>query len=655
MWWVFAACGGPAPAALGTTASDTPPAAASTTGGAVAPVASTDALAAGVGPGPFESPIRFAVIGDYGEAGPDEEAVAALVASWAPDLIVTTGDNNYPSGSAATIDANIGQYYHAWIGGYSGSYGEGSTDNRFLACLGNHDWYADDGLAAWSAYFDLPHNERYYTFEWGTVLFACIDSDPHEIDGTSRTSVQATWIRDELVDSNARYVIPFFHHPSWSSGTHGSTLAMQWPFHAWGADIVLSGHDHQYERLHVGGLPYVIDGRGGSSLRVMDDRLPTSEVAYMARYGATLGELRGEVLTLTAHTVDGVVVDTLRLDPDRLPTAEPYVLPANALWRTLPVGTAPEAGWQEAGFDDSAWAESWAPIGWGQGLPITDLDPASTPVTTWYRRSFSIEELESVGAVTLDLVLDDGVVVYLNGTEAGRMNLPAGPLTPDTLALVSIGALTPVALSLPRERLLQGENLLAIELHQSSALDPDGWFDASVRVVHTPRLLASGATWRFLDSGVAPVQGWNGLDFDDTAWGSGPSPLGYGVEGLATSVGYGGATASRNAATWFRASFDVSDPAALDAVLLRLQREDGAAVWVNGTEVWRGNLAAAATATDLAGAVLPDGWGDAWIETFVDPGLFVAGANVLAVELHKAEADGEYLRLDAELVPFPGP
>ncbi len=56
--------------------------------------------------------IRFAVIGDYGLASQGEQEVANLVKSWAPSFIVTTGDNNYPSGAASTIDENTGQYYH---------------------------------------------------------------------------------------------------------------------------------------------------------------------------------------------------------------------------------------------------------------------------------------------------------------------------------------------------------------------------------------------------------------------------------------------------------------------------------------------------------------------------------------------------------------
>ena len=82
---------------------------------------------------------HFGVIGDFGFAGTPEADVANLVKSWNPEFILTVGDNNYDTGSAATIDANIGQYYHEFIGDYTGSYGAGSATNRFIASLGNHD------------------------------------------------------------------------------------------------------------------------------------------------------------------------------------------------------------------------------------------------------------------------------------------------------------------------------------------------------------------------------------------------------------------------------------------------------------------------------------------------------------------------------------
>src|SRR4051812_48198823 len=72
-----------------------------------------------------DAPLVFAVIGDFGRAGSNEQAVAALVTSWNPSFIITVGDNNYDEGKASTIDQNIGQYYHAWIAPYTGAYGPG--------------------------------------------------------------------------------------------------------------------------------------------------------------------------------------------------------------------------------------------------------------------------------------------------------------------------------------------------------------------------------------------------------------------------------------------------------------------------------------------------------------------------------------------------
>src|SRR5687767_15134736 len=93
-----------------------------------------------------QSSVRFAVIGDYGLEGPEAEAVANLVKSWAPDFIATSGDNNYFFGAASTIDTNIGRYYHAYIHPYKGTFGPGATTNRFFPTLGDHDWMAAGAL-----------------------------------------------------------------------------------------------------------------------------------------------------------------------------------------------------------------------------------------------------------------------------------------------------------------------------------------------------------------------------------------------------------------------------------------------------------------------------------------------------------------------------
>ena len=228
-------------------------------------------LAAVVAAGAQTSGTRFAVIGDYGSGNQAERDVANLVKSWNPAFIITTGDNNYPAGSASTIDRNIGQYYHDFIDPYIGSYGAGATVNRFFPCLGNHDWgdsYPNPtGVQPYLNYFTLPNNERYYEVVGGPVHFFAIDSDPNEPDGNTSSSVQAAWLRSRLASATEPWKLVYFHHPPYSSGAvHGSIPWMQWPFPAWGASAILSGHDHEYERIVVSGFPYFVNGLGGESI-----------------------------------------------------------------------------------------------------------------------------------------------------------------------------------------------------------------------------------------------------------------------------------------------------------------------------------------------------------------------------------------------------
>lgn len=261
-----------------------------------------------------QPPLRFAIIGDYGSAGVAEANVAALVKSWNPAFIITLGDNNYPSGEQATIDANIGQYYHDYIGNYSGSYGAGSATNRFYPSMGNHDWYTTDAVP-YLSYFTLPNNERYYTFTISDVQFFALDSDPNEPDGISNTSIQAHWLKTELANSPATWKIVYLHHAPYSSSAHGSNATLQWDFKAWGADAVLAGHDHTYERLTVNDMLYIVNGLGGQPSRYAfnDPPIAGSQVRYNASHGAVLVEADALHLTFNFITTDNEVIDNYTL------------------------------------------------------------------------------------------------------------------------------------------------------------------------------------------------------------------------------------------------------------------------------------------------------------------------------------------------------
>lgn len=259
--------------------------------------------------------VRFAVIGDFGYAGKPEEDVANLVKSWKPDFVITVGDNNYPTGAAATIDANIGQYYSSFIAHYKGKYGKSAATNNFFPTLGNHDWgntYPDRNRAkAYFEFFTLPGNERYYDFARGPVHLFALDSDPNEPDGTTKTSKQAAWLKRHLAASKARWNIVYFHHAPYSSGAHGSTQGMQWPFQRWGATAVLAGHDHLYERIVKNGFPYFVNGVGGRSLyNFKGTPLNGSQARYSSDYGAMLVAASETSITFEFYNRASTLLDT---------------------------------------------------------------------------------------------------------------------------------------------------------------------------------------------------------------------------------------------------------------------------------------------------------------------------------------------------------
>ena len=257
-----------------------------------------------------QATMRFAVVGDYGTPSTDAQNVAVRIHSWNPEFITTLGDNNYEAGLASTIDQNIGFYYHDFIYPYTGTYVPGATSNRFFPVLGNHDWTSDVGATPYTNYFVLPGNERYYDFVRGPVHFFMLDSDPHEPDGVDVASTQARWLQTQLAASTAKWKLVMMHHAPYSSAQHGSTAWMQWPFKTWGATAVLAGHDHDYERLSVGGLPYFVNGAGGRRLYAFNTILPESLVHYNAGFGAMLVEANDCEIRYQFINTDGVVIDS---------------------------------------------------------------------------------------------------------------------------------------------------------------------------------------------------------------------------------------------------------------------------------------------------------------------------------------------------------
>jgi len=231
------------------------------------------------------------------------------------------GDNNYPDGEASTIDENIGQYFQAYIYPYRGTYGPGAQQNRFFPALGNHDWNTGT-IEAYLDYFELPGNERYYEFQAGPVHFYVLDSDPHEPDGRRKDSPQAGWLEERLDASAAPWKLVFLHHSPFSSSlSHGGDREMQWPYAGWGADAVITGHSHLYERLQRDGIPVFVNGLGGrwtgfSPIHRFFFPVQGSIVRYNRDYGAMLVTADETCINFSFLNRTGALIDSLTLTRD---------------------------------------------------------------------------------------------------------------------------------------------------------------------------------------------------------------------------------------------------------------------------------------------------------------------------------------------------
>ena len=163
-------------------------------------------------------------------------------------------------------------------------------------------------------------------------------------------------------------------------------------------------------------------------------------------------------------------------------------------------------------------------------------------------------------------------------------------------------------------------------------------------------LVPLGAQWRYYDSGNLAGTSWRTTTFNDSAWNNGAAPLGYGDDNIVTTVKYGPSTTARYITTWFRHSFTVDDPARFLSVALGLIRDDGAAVYLNGTEIFRSNLPAGTLSTTTRASASVGGTDETTLyEAAVDPKWFRSGTNVLAVEIHQFAPDSSDIRFALQL------
>ena len=274
--------------------------------------------------------IKFAVIGDTGTGDKHQLAVANRLAStrgtFPFDFVIMVGDNIYGGNSAKDFDNKFAIPYKPLLDG----------GVKFYAALGNHD----DPSERFYKPFNMS-GERYYTFKPadGLRFFA--------LDSTYMDDKQLKWFEEQLMASGSEWKVAFFHHPPYSSGeTHGSdeTLRTQLEplFVKYGVNVVLTGHEHFYERIKPQkGIAYFITG---SSAKLREGNITPTEfeaAGFDTGYTFMLVEIAGDDMYYQALTDEGKTIDSGsihrvgKVEPTPNRTAQPIV-PTTGNGKKLP-------------------------------------------------------------------------------------------------------------------------------------------------------------------------------------------------------------------------------------------------------------------------------------------------------------------------------
>jgi hypothetical protein len=571
-------------------------------------------------------PTRIWVLGDPGTGSSAQAAVRdayyAFTGTRHTDLWLMLGDNAYSTGTDAEFQSKMFDVYPTMF-----------RKSVLYSTRGNHESAVDSsGNVVYYKVFTLPTaaeagglasgTEAYYSFDYGNAHFVCLDSH-----GTSRSSsgAMANWLRNDLANNSKTWTIAFWHHPPYSKGSHDSDSETQLVemrqnlgpiLEEAGVDLVLAGHSHAYERSkfidsHYGGSStfsasaHVVqggDGRvGGNGAYTKSSLTPVGHKGAVYVVAGSSGQASGGLLNhpamyVSLNNLGSVVldIDGARLDA-RFLRENGAVADSFTISKSNPTAPPPAPTGLTATAGDAQVRLTWS------------ASPGAT--------SYTVKRSTTSGGPYANVRTG---VTATSATDAGLTNGTAYHYVVSAVNGAGESAISSPASATPR-----------------------------AASTSTSTFVALGSTWRYLDDGSNQGTAWTGAGFSDGAWKSGAAELGYGDGDEATVVGYGPSSSSKYVTTYFRKSFSVTSASTYTGLTMRIERDDGAVVYLNGVEVSRLNMPGGAIShTTVASTTATE---NALDTVSIPPARLVEGTNVIAVEIHQASGASSDVSFDLEL------
>lgn len=474
-------------------------------------------------------PISFIAGGDSRTNTPPRQDGNRLVAKLRP-LFVSHGGDYMGQGTA--------EEWQQWMDDWQLTISEDGRVYPLVPAHGNHE---NRDMEMVYRLFDMPRPEMYHALNVGGPMLRVYTLNTEIENDVSAWAGQRAWFEQDLkVHRDSTWKIVQYHRPMrphTSKKAEGLERIAAWAglFYEHGVDLVIECDTHMVKRTYplapsnepgsyesfirddARGTVFIGEGSWGAPTRPTDDDKPwtmASASFYQFKWIHVMPE-RVEVRSVRFENIDGVasVSDDEPFEvPGGLvlwepPTGTVLALPFStqdatytegghwaevfspgSTWRYLDTGVAPADDWVDAAFDDSGWPSGAARLGYGDDGEVTRLsygpDAGNKHPVYYFRSRFDVDDLEDIERVSIEVLADDGCVVYLNGQEAGRLGMVGGDLGDTFFANRTIGNASEYEpIIVDADRLKDGENTLAIRVYQANARSSDLSLDARVRVL----------------------------------------------------------------------------------------------------------------------------------------------------------------------------